>query len=212
MKEIILIRHGETEYNKSGRFSGSTDVALSLKGIEQATRLTSLLTGEAIDSLYSSDLQRCVETGRGIECGDIIFTDSLREMDFGHWEGLTYKEIGERYPEEMAIWEKDWSGYRIPEGESFADMAARVLDKFERIIKQEKESVPEGTLQAGTSPEGPSGKIVIVSHGGCIRAILGHYIIGSINASWRFFIDNASVTRLCVTDNGFFYLKSLNER
>jgi alpha-ribazole phosphatase len=194
MTEIILIRHGETDSNKAGKFSGRADLSLNDKGREQAARLKNILSDCSIERVYSSDMKRCVETGSGL-CSDVVFSETLREMDFGHWEGLSFGEIKDKYPEEMQMWKTDWVHYRIPQGESFIDTTGRVVKKFDEIIKENKDAK----------------RIAVVTHGGCIRAILGHYIIGSLKDSWKIFIDNATVTRLGAAD-GYYFLKSLNEK
>jgi alpha-ribazole phosphatase len=196
MLEIILIRHGETDSNKNGKFTGSTDISINSKGAEQAGSLPVLLKDDTISSVYTSDLKRCKETAKFIKCDKVSHTGKLREMDFGHWEGMSYKEIKEKYPEEIEKWENDWSTFGIPEGESFADMSRRVLEEFDKIVKLHNSS---------------NDKIAIVTHGGCIRTILGHYISGSIKDCWKFQIENAAVTRLCF-DRDYFYLKTLNEK
>jgi alpha-ribazole phosphatase len=196
MTEILLIRHGETEYNKTGRFVGSSDICLNDTGLEQALKLKTMLSDESIDKIYSSDLKRCVETGSGIVSSSLIYSESLREMDFGRWEGLTYGEIKEKYYEELELWKNDWTDYRITGGESFRDMADRVLKKFDEII---------------ISLDGQENKVAIITHGGCIRALLGHFIIGSFKDSWKFQVDNAAISRLSLNKD-YYYLKSLNER
>jgi alpha-ribazole phosphatase len=195
MTEILLIRHGETEYNKTGRFAGSSDICLNDTGLEQAAKLTATLLNESMDKIYSSDLKRCLETGSGLN-GEKVICESFREMDFGRWEGLSYVEIKEKYGDELRMWEKDWTGYKITGGESFNEMAGRVLKKFGEII-------------ASLNKE--ENKIAIITHAGCIRAILGHFIIGSVKDSFRFQVDNATVSRLFLNKD-YFYLKSLNER
>ncbi|MFH0974347.1 MAG: histidine phosphatase family protein [Spirochaetota bacterium] len=197
MFEIVLIRHAETDNNTMHKFSGITDVGLNDNGRQQALKLADALKDEIIDHIFSSDMRRCVETGNGLRCAnERIFTKELREMNFGRWENLTYKEIKERYPDDIEMWERDWTDYEIPEGESFTRMSARVIKEFEDIVKVKSNGAK---------------KIAVVSHSGCIRTILGHYIIGSIKDSWRFRVENAAVTRLSV-DKGYYFLKSLNEK
>lgn len=200
MFEILLIRHGETEFNSSKKFSGITDVGLNENGRIQAERLAGILKDEVIDHVYSSDLKRCVETGsylRAEESGRTL-SKELREMNFGRWEGLTYDEIKERYPEELETWEADWTDYVISGGESFSIMSRRVIKEFGEILKKH-------------NCAGSDGRIAVITHSGCIRSILAHYIIGSIRESWKFRVENATVSRLRV-DKDYIFLKSLNER
>jgi alpha-ribazole phosphatase len=199
MLEILLIRHGETEYNSSKKFTGITDVGLNERGKSQAVMLGEALKDEIFDHIYSSDLKRCVDTGIHLKCTtDRTLSKELREMNFGRWEGLTYDEIKQKYPDELEKWEADWTDFVISNGESFSIMSKRVIKEFEEIVK--KHNGHNGDC-----------RIAIISHSGCIRTIFAHYIIGSIKESWKFRIENAAVSRLRV-DKDYIYLKSLNER
>jgi len=196
MAEILLIRHGETDYNKNGKFGGLSDIELNAFGKEQARILAEYLKDEEIAYFYSSDLKRCVDTGIHIACSnEKVYDSSLREMSFGEWEGLAYDEIKQKFPAELKSWESDWINYIVPGGESFTDMSSRVIKRFEEILDKHK---------AGNN------RIAIVTHSGCIRAILANYITGSFENCWKFSINNASVSRLNCS-NGYTYLKSLNE-
>jgi alpha-ribazole phosphatase len=195
--EILLIRHGETEYNITGRFSGYGDVSLNSKGMEQALSLAGMLKKEKIDRIYSSDLKRCRETGEGIEpVHPKVFSSNLREMNFGDWDGLTYDEIKSKFPGELAKWEKDWIDYAVPGGESFRVMADRVLNEFGKIIDENKSD---------------NCRVAVITHSGCIRTILGKYITGSLENCWKFSVGHAAISRLSFADD-YIYLKSLNER
>ncbi len=192
--EVLLIRHGETDLNREGRFAGSTDSGLNGTGIKQAKALRKKLKNEKIEMIYSSNLKRCIETMKILKLrAGINYSGGLQEMNFGRWERLNYKEIEMNYKNEVKKWKNDWINYVIPGGESFAGMSERVIEEFERIKKNHDNS-----------------KIAIVTHGGCARTILGHYIMGSIKDSWRFYVANGSVSRLSFEDN-YVYLKSLNE-
>lgn len=193
-QEFILIRHGETDYNRSSRFAGTTDVSLNRKGRMQIKNLRKKFKKEETDMIYSSNLKRCIETVKllNLKAG-INYSKNLQEMNFGRWEGLTFKEVEANYPKEVEEYKSNWTNHTITRGESFAEMSARVISEFERI--------------KGNHP----GKIAVVTHGGCIRAILGHYLMGSTELSWRFYIENGAVSRLCF-DDGYVYLRSLNER
>ncbi len=191
--EVILIRHCETDYNKDRRFAGITDVGINKKGTKQAKLLKNKLKNEKIDIVYSSNLTRCRETLEIINIkSEVVYSKNLQEMDFGVWEGLTYEEAEKNHGELVLEWKKDWINYTIPKGESFSIMSKRLIDEFE-IIKNKH-----------------SGKIAVISHGGCIRAILGHYLMDSIKECWKFYVENGSVSRLSFDDK-FVYLKSLNE-
>lgn len=192
--EILLIRHGETDYNKEGRFAGMTDTGLNKTGEKQISTLRKKLKKENIDMIYSSSLKRCVETVKILKLkAGVNYSNNLQEMDFGRWEKLNYKEIEMNYKNEAAKWKSDWINYAIPKGESFAQMSKRVIEELERILKNHNNN-----------------KIAIVTHGGCVRTILGHYIMDSVKDSWKFYISNGSISRICFDEN-YVYLKSLNE-
>lgn len=195
MIELLLIRHGETDHNKEMRFTGFTDIPLNSTGREQAMKLKEKFMSEGITSIYSSDLKRASETADIISGGgSLAVTPALREMNFGIFEALKYEELLRVHCDEISQWKSDRRNYVIPEGESFLQMAGRVLSFTEKII---------------TSNDG--GKAAVVSHSGCIRTILSFYLLGGIEDTWKFFIDNCTITRLCI-DKKYSYMKSLNEK
>ncbi len=192
--EVILIRHGETDYNSDGRFGGLTDISINSNGEKQAKSLRRKLKKEHFDMIYSSNLTRCRETVELLKFKvGITYSKNLQEMNFGRWEGLTYEEVERNYSLQVKEWKQDWINYGIPKGESFSKMAERVIDEFERIKKN------------------PISKVALITHGGCIRTILGHYLMDSIEQCWKFYIDNGSISRLIFDDN-YVYLKTLNEK
>ncbi|MCU0821717.1 MAG: alpha-ribazole phosphatase [Spirochaetes bacterium] len=192
--EVLLIRHGETDLNREGRFAGTTDTGLNKTGKKQIKNLRKKLKNENIEMIYSSNLKRCIETVKilNLKAG-VNYSNKLQEMNFGRWEKLNFKEIEMNYRNEVEKWKTDWINYVIPKGESFAEMSKRVIDEFERIKKNYTGS-----------------RIAIITHGGCVRTILGHYVVNSVKDSWKFFISNGSLSRLSFDDN-YVYLKSLNE-
>jgi len=103
MTELILIRHGETDWNRELRFQGQLDVPLNATGLEQARRVAERLAGEPLDALFSSDLQRALQTARALaqRAGhdEPLLEAGLREQHFGMVEGLRVPEIQQRYPQ-----------------------------------------------------------------------------------------------------------------
>lgn len=151
---LYLIRHGETEWNRVGRWQGHSDVPLSERGREQARALAERLAREPvrIAAIYASDLQRALETARIIAAPlrlPVTPVRALREIDIGPWSGLTRAEIVERFP--GAFVEYDLP----PEGESHAAFTRRVFQAIER-------------LSAGHRGQ----CVAIVTHGGAVRAAL----------------------------------------
>ena len=153
MTTILLVRHGQTDWNAERRVQGHSDTPLNEQGRAQARLLAEQLADRQIDAVYSSDLLRAYETARiiaerhGLE---VTAIRDLRERHFGTWEGLTDDEIFVRFPE--ASGNGSWG-----DGESREAMADRVLEALHRIADTH-----------------PGGTVVVVSHGGPLRAALVH--------------------------------------
>jgi broad specificity phosphatase PhoE len=210
MIRLLLVRHGVTEWNQAGRYQGHQDVPLSNAGREQARRAAGRLRGEPITAAYSSDLQRASETAHIILDGRDVpleLAPDLREMAFGAWEGLTPNEASERYPAEWAAWIRDSTVARPPGGaEDNPELLARVTSFYHSVVQVP----PAGTVQpdwfsyraAGESSDGTSGTILLVSHGGVIRALLAYLFEMRIELYWRFGIRPASVSIFDVYPQG----------
>ena len=152
MTLLLLARHGETDWNREHRIQGNTDVPLNDAGRAQAEALAGELAGEPLDAVYSSDLARARDTARVVAARhglQVVELRELRERDFGTWEGLTDVEILERFPEAR---ERPWG-----DAETREEMAERVLGAVHGIAAR----------HAG-------GRVLVVSHGGPIRALLRH--------------------------------------
>lgn len=183
---LQLIRHGETEANKRGILVGSSDVPLNDTGRSQCALLAGRMRQEPPDLIFSSPLQRAVETALLVFGKDArIVTDSrLREFHFGQWEDLAFKEIAARYPELWHNWVHKRQDTPIPGAEDFTDFARRL-----------------STFCTDTIARHPGQTLAVVSHGGCIRALLGHYFSGSAEAGyWRFKVENATLTEVEFAD------------
>lgn len=148
MATILIARHGETEWNRSGRWQGWADPPLNDTGRAQAAELAKQLRATPFDAVYSSDLRRARETAEVVAAPHgvpVVVDPELREIDIGSWSGLTHDEIRERYPD----------GTR-PDGETREQHATRVRAAVERIAR--------ANLQR---------RVLIVTHGGTMRAIHG---------------------------------------
>jgi broad specificity phosphatase PhoE len=152
---ILLARHGQSDWNRERRWQGHADRPLTDEGKRQAGALADRLEDIPVDAIYSSDLRRARETAevvaerRGLEIHE---RSELREVDVGSWSGLTRDEAEERFPEDFARWLRGGPGWR--DGESYEEMSKRVLKEI-------------GTIVA----EHPDGRVLVVSHGGPIRAV-----------------------------------------
>lgn len=152
---VLLARHGETDWNVEGRWQGHTDRPLNERGLRQADALADRLASLAIDAVYASDLRRAAETAEPVarRLGlDVTLDRGLREVDVGSWAGLTRDEVAQRFPEGYRRWREFGAGWE--DGETYEQMAARVTAAVRRI--------------AGAHT---GGCIVVVSHGGAIRAV-----------------------------------------
>ena len=119
--KLLLVRHGQTDWNINRRFQGQSDVPLNEVGRQQATALANRLSREHIDVLFASDLQRAHETARIIAAQhacEIRLDARLREINFGAWEGLTYDEIKHNDPAVLAAREADIFTTAAPDGET----------------------------------------------------------------------------------------------
>jgi probable phosphoglycerate mutase len=153
---LYLARHGESDWNAANRFQGHSDRPLTELGRRQAEALAGKLESHAaLTAIYSSPLARAYETASivGARLGlQPTPVDDLREVDVGGWSGLSRSEVEARYPDAFRRWLDGGEGWE--DGETYADMAARVLDALRRI--------------AGSHADED---VLVVSHGGPIRAI-----------------------------------------
>lgn len=190
------MRHGETESNIRGTYCGWTDTPLNRKGLEQARKAARKLKDVKFDAVFCSPLARALQTAETIVadglCG-ITFVEHLKEHNFGIWEDMTHAEIKERYPEEAALWEKDWMNYEIEGGESAIQGFRRISDFVDELVNRHE-----------------NGTILLVSHLGSIRYILVHLLGLPIDYIWRFGADNGSITRVVISDDKYAWLKNLN--
>jgi len=194
MKRIVLVRHGESEGNAKGLFTGWLDVPLTEKGKTQALALSEKIKAETFDRVISSDLCRSVETARltwGERKPDIELDERLREKHFGNLEGMKFDEICIQFPEVVDAWKHNDYNFPIPKGESFQKFYDRIIKRYKELKQEDDES------------------LLIFAHSGVIQAILAHEIVGSIKGCWRFKIENCKLVTLEVNDE-YTYIKQLN--
>lgn len=148
---LILIRHGQTDWNLEKKYCGSMDIELNRRGRRQARCLRKRLKAEVIHKVYSSDRKRALETAK------IIFRTKrpekladLREMHFGIFEGLTYKEIMKSHPAIYKRWLEDPSSVPIPEAEALNDFKKRVERAFKKIVCLNRNKTIAAICHGGT--------------------------------------------------------------
>jgi ribonuclease H / adenosylcobalamin/alpha-ribazole phosphatase len=196
---LILVRHGETALTKQGRYSGRGDVPLSDEGQAQAMAAGGRVAGLARDvaAVVTSPLSRCVRTAEIIaaELGgaDVTVLDDLIECDFGEWEGMTFAEVQERWPEEMDAW-LDSTSVAPPGGESFETVAKRTRAAVATVLRAY-----------------PGQIVVLVSHVSPIKLILRDALAASDAFLHRLFLDAAGVSTLDVWPDGGIAVRSVNE-
>jgi broad specificity phosphatase PhoE len=137
MTTLVLIRHGQTDWNVEGRWQGQADPPLNDRGREQARRAAEYQRRYGFAALYSSDLRRAMETAQviGAEMGlDVIPEPRLREINLGKWQGMLAVDIEAQYPDEFRRWhESPWS-VRPPGGEDLPTLIARILEAANEIV------------------------------------------------------------------------------
>lgn len=159
--KIILLRHGETEWNALYRYQGHTDISLNDNGKAQARRAARYLReNEQVEAVYCSDLSRTRQTAEiaaQVLEQKVYYDGRLRELCFGVWEGLTFSEVYERYRDDWDKWYKDGWNFKMPGGETFTEVVARAGQALNEIASRH------------------TGTVLVVTHGGVIKALLGHF-------------------------------------
>ena len=175
MGKLILIRHGQTEMNAQSLYFGKLNPPLNDLGISQAYQAREKLLNMDYDNIYSSPLERAKQTAE--ICNyldkDIVYDSNLEEINFGIFEGLTFKEISEKYPVEVKKMKEDWKEYNYVTGESPKEMLQRAVS-FLEILDYTKNNL-------------------IVAHWGIINSIISYFISVNLDSYWKFKIQNASI-------------------
>ena len=188
--KLLLVRHGETDWNLTRRYQGDSDVPLNQKGIRQAQSLAKRLSKEKIDIIYSSDLSRAAETAKHIankhEPVPTIHCDPRwRELSFGKWEGLTHTEIQEQWRTEADAWYADPVNISPPDGEPILQLAERVQSIWDEVQSKHKEE-----------------NVLLVSHGGVIQILLCLVLGMDLNRYWQFHVKKAALTEIHIYEAG----------
>ncbi len=152
-KQIHLLRHGDT--GLSGRFIGSTDVPLTAVGLTEAQRAGLLLSPIEFQKVICSPMQRCKQTTEALSLSCAIEYNSLiQEINFGHWETKSFKEIAGDNQQLIDLWVSDHCRFAFPGGESITQFIDRISEMVEQIKRM------------------PENKILLITHGGVIRHLL----------------------------------------
>ena len=160
---VLLARHGQTDWNAAGRIQGASDIALNARGRAEARALAERLLSRGAEAprlVYTSPLSRARETAEIAAAAlgvPVIPAQELTELNFGRWEGCTWKEIGRRWPMDFERYSADRLNYVPPGGESYADMLARALP-----------------FVTGLRLLDVAGCVLCVAHSAVLRALLAH--------------------------------------
>ncbi|MEI6614277.1 MAG: histidine phosphatase family protein [Chrysiogenales bacterium] len=184
-KTILLVRHGTTTFNETDHLQGRIDNPLNQKGRDEASRLAARLKCENLDAIFSSPLQRAIETAAIINSFHnlpLTLVPEFSEINLGEWEGLNYSDVRAQFPEIHQRWISD-PDFPIPGGENFSTVCARTRIGLERIL--------QGDLQ----------HILITGHASVNRAILGNLLQLSPASARMFRTGNAALSRLLLMEN-----------
>jgi probable phosphoglycerate mutase len=184
--EIIVIRHGETVWNLEGRWQGHFNSPLTKTGIKQAEAVAERFAEVKFATLYSSDLERAIQTAERIAKGthhQLIPDSRLRERNLGIFEGLTVAEIDEQFPEHSMKYKSFDPDHIIPEGESMRQFSQRIRGCFKDLAKKHKGET-----------------ILAVAHGGVLNQLFKFVINVPLDAPRNYTLLNASVNIFICAD------------
>jgi alpha-ribazole phosphatase/probable phosphoglycerate mutase len=197
MTRLFLIRHGNTVDEETKKvYKGRTDIPLSRTGILRMHGAAAFLSAFTLDRIYTSTLSRSIDSGRIIANSqgiDIEVTPAFDEVDFGVWEGLSFEEIGERYPEELRWWLKDPATYPPPQGESFKNAQRRSVRALRKIIAEHKGQ-----------------QIGIVAHGGILRIMIFALLDMRLHKLFRMGQGNGCINIIDIYEDGVVVADLLN--
>lgn len=195
---LLLVRHGESEWNRIGRYQGQLDAPLSELGLRQADALAKRLAPEKLDAIYSSPLQRARRTADAIAAHHptIPFEEdaALLEIHHGDWQGLYATEVREQYGEPLEEWRTYPTRCQMPNGESFSNILKRTLNFRERMCRE----------HSGDAT------IVVSTHDVVVKILIADALGMHMDRINRLWITNASISVVEYTDN-LPFLVSLSE-
>jgi len=188
MTELILIRHGETDWNKELRFQGHVDVGLNAVGMEQARRIGLRLAGEPAHRLFASDLLRAQQTAAPVARGldlSMAVDPALREQNFGDVDGMCVDDIKLQFPLAWDGWLRFEEDFCMPGGETTRQFHARIMDAVYGLVAAHRGET-----------------LVIVTHGGVLDMIYRTARSLGLNGPRQSDIPNAGFNRVRVRDGG----------
>jgi alpha-ribazole phosphatase/probable phosphoglycerate mutase len=197
--QIVLLRHGATDWNLQGRCQGSTDRRLNEVGIRQAEQISAQLSSQAIHAIYSSSLQRARQTAHLVSRPHnlpVLIEDDVRELDHGELEGLSFNEIKEKFGDFLVHWRTTPAEIQVPGGERLLDVARRAWNGLTRITQRHEVNQT----------------VVVVSHNFPILGIICRLTGTDLNHYRTFHLDPCGVTRLTRHNNGSWEVTHVNSK
>ena len=186
---LYLARHGQTDWNCQGRYQGQIDIPLNDRGREEARSLAEKLQQSRPTAVWASDLSRARETAAIVAAPHnlpVQIHPGLREMHFGSWQGLTWQQIEQSFPEACSMWIVDSLGYNIPGAESVGEMEQR----FKQALREICGKYPGGT-------------VFVVTHGGPMSRLLSEL---AADEFWEMLQGNCACSLLRFCRDQFQYL------
>lgn len=194
---LIIVRHGESEWNRIGRYQGQADAPLSDLGLRQAEALAGRLQNEPISAIFSSPLQRAARTAEAIARyhSDVPFTheSALMEIHHGDWQGLMVDEVISRYGVGLLEWRQHPTRAQMPNGESFSNILKRVLDLKEYLLQEYQDR-----------------NVLISTHDVVVKILVADALGMNMDRINRIWVTNASISTIEYGDD-LPYLVSLSE-
>lgn len=185
---ILLVRHGETDWNRAQRIQGHIDIALNEVGQAQARKLGQALADEPISAIYASDLNRAHVTAHAVarhQGLELRTEPALRERNYGVFEGLTFAEIETQWPEQAVAWRRRDPEFAPEAGESLVDLVNRVMPAVQAIGERH-----------------PGEQVMLVTHGGVIDVIYRAASRMDLSTKRTWELTNTAVNRLLWTPLG----------
>jgi broad specificity phosphatase PhoE len=192
----LLLRHGQTPMSVQKRYAGRSDPPLTDTGVQQAAAAAKRLASAGFGVIVTSPLLRTVQTAQQVAAvtgAAVVTDDGFRETDFGAWDGLTFTEVRERWPDEVTAWLAD-PEVAPPGGESFTDVSARVTAALNRVL----------AAQAGQT-------VLIVSHVTPIKTLVTAALLAPPAALYRMHLDVAALSEIDWYPDGPAVLRSFND-
>jgi ribonuclease H / adenosylcobalamin/alpha-ribazole phosphatase len=194
--QILLLRHGQTEMSVQRRYAGRTDVPLNDTGLAQAAAAAKRLADAGLDAIVSSPLLRARQTAGEVAalCRLPVQVDEgFRETDFGDWEGLTFAEVRDRWPDELTRWLADPMA-TPPGAESLADGTTRARAALDRVLAAH-----------------PGRRVLVVSHVGPVKWLVCDVLGAPPSSVFRMHLDTAALCAIDWFRDGPALLRSYND-